>query len=86
MVNIASNYACSLADIPSGGQARVLELAGDFETYERQRLVDLGIVPGTQVSVRNTSAMGGLRAYKLRGTVLGLRHAQASRIRVEAVA
>jgi len=83
MVKPGPKYACSLAELPRGSSGRVVALADSFAPYERQRLIDLGMVPGTMVSVRNASALGGLRAYGLRGTVLGLRHAQALQIHVE---
>jgi Fe2+ transport system protein FeoA len=83
MVNIRTEYSTSLADLPARGSARVLGLADSFAPYERQRLTDLGMVPGTQISVRKASALGGLRAYSLRGTVVGLRHEQARQIHVE---
>ncbi|KAF0093245.1 MAG: hypothetical protein E1N59_3020 [Puniceicoccaceae bacterium 5H] len=76
----------TLADVAPMKKARIRALQDDFAPYERQRLIDLGAVPGTEVQVRGAAAFGGLRAYGLRGAIIGLRQQQAQRILVEEVA
>lgn len=73
----------TLADVPAHQKVRIRALGEDFAPYERQRLHDLGAVPGTEVTVRGAAALGGLRAYGLRGAIIGLRQNQAKRIFVE---
>lgn len=81
---VKSLMPSSLADLPRGTIGRIASLSEDIPSYERQRLLDLGAVPGTLVDVRGAAALGGLRAYGLRGTVIGLRQSQAERILLEA--
>jgi DtxR family Mn-dependent transcriptional regulator len=49
---------------------------------ERRRLLDLGIIPGTEVGVEMVSPGGDPTAYLIRGTVIALRSSQARLIRV----
>ena len=46
----------------------------------RQRLQDLGFVPGTEVEALQKSPSGNPIAYHVRGTVIALRTEDASRI------
>ncbi|MCX7865520.1 MAG: FeoA domain-containing protein [Limisphaera sp.] len=72
-----------LHQLAPGQTARVLELSPACRGMERRRLLDLGFVPGTVVSVEMTSPLGDPRAYRVRGTVVALRQDQARWIRVE---
>ena len=49
---------------------------------ERRRLLDLGLVPGTLVEARLESPLGDPIAYKIRGSVVAIRRAQAEQIEV----
>jgi DtxR family Mn-dependent transcriptional regulator len=49
---------------------------------ERRRLLDLGIIPGTEIGVEMTNPSGNPTAYRIRGTVIALRDSQARLIRV----
>ncbi|NNJ12323.1 ferrous iron transport protein A [Chloroflexales bacterium ZM16-3] len=70
----------TLADLPPGATAQVLALGG--EGAERRRLLDLGILPGTAISVEARSPLGDPTAYRVRDTVIALRREQAERITV----
>ena len=48
----------------------------------RRRLMDLGIVSGTQVSVEMVSPLGDPVAYRIRGAVIALRRKQAREIEI----
>ena len=48
----------------------------------RRRLMDLGIVSGTQVAVEMISPLGDPVAYRVRGAVVALRRKQASEIEI----
>lgn len=50
---------------------------------QRRRLMDLGLVPGTEVGVELVSPLGDPTAYRVMGTVVVLRRAQAREIHVE---
>ncbi|WP_129626750.1 FeoA family protein [Candidatus Oscillochloris fontis] len=70
----------TLADLPRGASAQVLTLHGVGP--ERQRMIDLGILPGTIISVEVRSPLGDPTAYRVRDTVIALRREQAQRIEV----
>ena len=71
----------SLRELPVGESARVTAIGGDGDM--RRRLMDLGMVPGTEVRCLGESPGGGPRAYGLRGTVLALRGSESEEIEVE---
>ncbi|HXV12714.1 MAG TPA: metal-dependent transcriptional regulator [Candidatus Krumholzibacteria bacterium] len=72
----------TLASLRPGEAADVVRLSPACRGIERRRLMDLGIVPGTRVQLERRGLTGGLSAYHVRGTVIGLREEQASLIGV----
>jgi ferrous iron transport protein A len=69
-----------LASLPVGGRGVILAVrAGDAVG---QRLLDLGLVPGTPVEVLRRAPLGDPSVYELRGTQLCLRRSEAERVRV----
>jgi Fe2+ transport system protein FeoA len=48
--------------------------------------LDLGFVPGTEVMAEMTSPGGDPTAYRVRGTLIALRHEQAGLIRISHLA
>ena len=50
---------------------------------ERRRLLDLGILPGTVIETVMRSPLGDPIAYRIRGSVVALRHEQARMIEVQ---
>jgi len=52
---------------------------------QRRRLLDLGVVPGTEIRAVMRSAAGDPIAYDIRGALIALRHEQAEWIRVRRV-
>lgn len=71
-----------LSELPPGRTATVVGLAPACHGAARRRLLDLGFVPGTVVSVELVSPAGDPTAYRVRGSVLALRHQQADLIRI----
>lgn len=71
-----------LSDLKPGDRARVVTVSRTCRGAERRRLLDLGFVPGSEVSVEWNSPTGDPTAYRVRGTVLALRREQAASIRV----
>ena len=63
-------------------------LTGEFAVVEavdtalslKQRLYDIGLVPGTKVKVVHQSPSGNPRAYLVRGSVIALRNCDAEKI------
>lgn len=75
--------ALTLSQLPCGREARVLCL--EDRGPLRQRLLDLGMVPGTRVRCVGRAPSGDPSAYAMRGMVLALRRTDAEKIQVEEV-
>ncbi len=73
----------SLADAGQGEMVRVVAISSACQGTQRRRLLDLGVVPGTEITPEMTSAGGDPRAYRIRGALIALRREQASWILVE---
>jgi DtxR family Mn-dependent transcriptional regulator len=63
--------------------AQVIRLSPNCRGLERRRLMDMGIVPGTEISFERRGLTGGLCAYRVRGTVIALREEQTDMIAIE---
>ena len=70
----------SLADVPVGATARLVRLRGDRAF--RRRLMELGLLPGTQLQVLRHAPLGAVIELDVRGSCLGLRTSQAREIEV----
>ena len=75
----------TLADLSSGEGARVIRISSECRGAQRRRLLDLGVVPGTEIISEMRSAGGDPTAYRIRGALIALRRQQAEWIEVEAV-
>jgi DtxR family Mn-dependent transcriptional regulator len=73
----------TLADLKPGQSARVVRLSAACQGPQRRRLLDLGVVPGTLVTAVFSSPGGDPIAYRIRGALIALRHAQAELIQVD---
>lgn len=51
----------------------------------RRRLMDLGILPGTSLTVELTSPLGDPTAYRVRESLIALRRSQAEEIEIEPI-
>jgi ferrous iron transport protein A len=71
----------TLDEMKVGERARVVRLL--VEGLTRRRLLDLGLLPGTEVRAVMKSPMGNPTAYDIRGSVLAIRSEDASKIVVE---
>jgi Fe2+ transport system protein FeoA len=49
---------------------------------ERRRLLDLGIIPGTQITIEMGNPLGDPIAYLIRGSVIALRREQSRHIQI----
>ncbi len=73
----------TLADLGKGERATVVRLSSECRGAQRRRLLDLGVVPGTEISSELRSATGDPTAYEIRGALIALRRHQAEWIEVE---
>lgn len=74
-----------LSAIGLGEAVRVLGISPSCRGSERTRLLDLGVVPGSMVEAAFSGPLGDPTAYRVRGTMVGLRREQAEQIFVERV-
>lgn len=72
-----------LSELPAGARARVVSLSTACRGAERRRLLDLGLLPGTEIGVELVGPGGDPRAYRLRGALIALREEQANWIWVD---
>src|SRR5690606_18164636 len=79
----ADEHLDTLADLGPGERGRVVELSPACQGAQRRRLLDLGVVRGTEIEAELVSAAGDPVAYRLRGALIALRREQAEWIRIE---
>ncbi len=71
----------SLAALPVGGMAVISRVRGQRAVV--RRLLEIGLVPGTEVTLRRVAPMGDPIELKLRNFALSIRRAEALGIDVE---
>ncbi len=69
-----------LSALSPGESASVVALAASCRGAQRRRLLDLGLVPGTEVTSELRAPSGDPTAYRIRGALIALRLDQASHI------
>lgn len=74
------NIQISLNQLPIGRKANVLALTSDGTV--RRRMLDLGIVDGTEIQPLYKSPSGNPVAYLIRGAVIALRSDISEKIMV----
>ena len=70
-----------LSSLEPGESGRVIALRS--EGFERRRLLDLGITPGTVIECSYPGPMGEPVAYRVRGALIALRPEQSDQIEIE---
>lgn len=75
----------TLAEAGRGETVRVAALSPSVQGPQRRRLLDLGVVPGTEITPELVSAGGDPVAYRIRGALIALRREQAGWVEVEGV-
>ncbi|MGW1343058.1 FeoA family protein [Kribbella sp. NPDC002412] len=73
----------TLDQLPRGSGAVVTAL--DSRGAERHRLMDLGLLPGTEIRADLTSPLGDPTAYLVRDSLIVLRRSQARTVHVDLV-
>jgi DtxR family Mn-dependent transcriptional regulator len=84
-LTIDQNNTKTLNQIPRGERAKVLAISPACRKQQKRRLMDLGIVPGSEIEVALESAGKNPRAYKVLNTLIALREKHASFIYVEPI-
>ncbi|MFP5355243.1 MAG: FeoA domain-containing protein [Gemmatimonadota bacterium] len=79
----ATARARTVADLPMGAIGRVVRISSNCRGAQRRRLLDLGVVPGTEIEAELRSASGDPTAYRIRGALIALRRHQAEWIEIE---
>jgi DtxR family Mn-dependent transcriptional regulator len=72
----------SLSILKPGGRGEVMGLSPRLRGAERRRIMDLGVLPGTEIVAEMISPSGDPTAYRIRGALIALRKEQASLIRI----
>ncbi|MFN2165851.1 MAG: DtxR family transcriptional regulator [Anaerolineae bacterium] len=70
-----------MAELPIGSQARVVDIAGTGR--HQRRMLDMGFVPGAEVSTVRKAPLGDPIEYRIKGTAVALRHEDAATVLVE---
>jgi DtxR family Mn-dependent transcriptional regulator len=76
----------ALSTLEPGESATVIGIAPLCQGPQRRRLLDLGLVPGTVVTVELRGAFRDPVAYHVRGALIALRKDQADLVRVDRTA
>ena len=71
----------SLAELAIGGRANVSAVVGSDEVAIR--LLEMGLTPGTEVSVVGSAPLGDPLELELRGYRLSVRRSEAARVEID---
>jgi DtxR family Mn-dependent transcriptional regulator len=71
-----------LSDLGIGESARIVTIAPGIRGAQRRRLMDLGLLPGTEITAELQSPSGDPTGYIIRGTLIALRADQARQIKI----
>jgi DtxR family Mn-dependent transcriptional regulator len=80
---IAAGRRRTLDEVERGERVSVLGISPACQGPQRRRLLDLGVVPGTEIVAELAGASGDPVAYRIRGALIALRREQAAWIEVE---
>lgn len=74
-----------LSELPDDATAEIVEIDAECRGFSRRRLLDLGFTPGTKIQVELPNPFGDPRGYRLRGTLVALRHDQSAHVLVRQI-
>lgn len=72
----------TLTALKLGERGVVLGISKNCRGMQRRRLMDLGIVPGTEITAELRSASGNPTAYNIRGAMIALRNEHAHLVHI----
>ena len=73
----------TLIDLKPGEEAEVIHVSPTCRGQQRRRLLDFGIVPGTNISIHMNSPMRDPVAYLVKDTIVALRKNQARKVLIK---
>ena len=76
----AKNTYSLLSDLPIGSSALILDILDDSKL--KRRLVDMGLTPGTKITLTRCAPLGDPIEISLRGYSLALRKDEAKNIQI----
>lgn len=79
----APALAVQLDEMPVGSRVRVVEIKGSGK--HQRRMLDMGFVPGAEVTVIRKAPLGDPIEYRVKGTAVALRQKDAGSILVEEI-
>lgn len=74
-----------LSSLKAGEKAKVIGISRECKGESRRRLLDLGVVMGTDISIDITSPLNDPKGYLVRDTVIAFRNDQANYILIEKI-
>jgi ferrous iron transport protein A len=74
-----------LDDLPAGTQAIVLDIDKEIDPMIRRRLMDLGLLPGTEVEVVRHAPLQDPTLYRFADTFMSLRKAETKYVSVSPI-
>lgn len=75
----------TLTSLKFGEKGEVIGISKACRGLQRRRLMDLGIIPGTVITMEMRSASGDPTAYNIRGATIALRKSQAELIQIKRI-
>lgn len=72
-----------LSNMKPNEKAIIVGISRECRGAIRRRLLDLGFVKGSEISIDNISPLGNPRAYIIRGTSIAIRNSRASQILIK---
>jgi DtxR family Mn-dependent transcriptional regulator len=70
----------TLDSLAAKHRGEIVALDEACQGFTRRRFLDLGLTPGTEIYPELLNAFGDPRAYRVRGTLIALRHDQAAQV------
>ena len=70
-----------LDELEPGQKARVVRVEGDAAL--RRRIMDMGLVPGTEVRLERSAPLADPISFRVRGFELSLRRSEAAAVRID---
>lgn len=70
----------TLSSLKGGKSASIEEIGNELQGPQRRRLLDLGIVPGAEITHKLDGPSGEPRAFEVIGSVIALRKEQTDHI------
>lgn len=84
MTDMATGVATTLSAMKVGHRGRIVGISGGEKVY-RQRLISMGLLPGTEFVVSRIAPLGDPVEIRVRGFALSLRKEEAHILKIVGV-